>query len=71
VLEEGEHLRYVSVRGTVEELRDDTEDLADLYRRLVRRYQEAPLLDPAPANLAYFRLVPRRLAGQDFRDYQA
>jgi len=59
------------VRGTVEELTPASDDVVDLYRRLVRRYQEAPLLDPAPANFAYFRLVPRRMAGHDFRDYQA
>lgn len=71
VLVEGEHARYVSVRGTVEELSVETDDTVDLYRRLVRRYQDAPLLDPAPTGMAFFRLVPTRMRGYDYRDYQA
>jgi general stress protein 26 len=71
VLAEGEHARYVSVRGSVEELHPERDDVTELYRRMVARYQAEPLLDPDPDNVAYFRLVPRRMRGYDFRDYQA
>jgi nitroimidazol reductase NimA-like FMN-containing flavoprotein (pyridoxamine 5'-phosphate oxidase superfamily) len=71
LLQEGDHARYVSVLGSVEELTPETDDIAALYRRLVARYQKEPLLDPEPENFAYFRLVPRRMRGYDYRDYQA
>lgn len=71
VMVEGDHLRNVSVRGSVEELSPTTDDTAGLYRRIVRRYQDAPLLDPEPADLRYFRLVPTRMTGYDFHGYQA
>jgi PPOX class probable F420-dependent enzyme len=71
VLPQSDYARYVSVRGVVEELHGDQDDVADLYRRIVARYQTEPLLEPEPADMAYFRLVPRRMRGYDFRDYQA
>ncbi len=71
VLEEGEHARYVSVRGTVEELHAGVDDLAGLYRRIVQRYEHREPTEPDPEGTAYFRLVPDRMNGYDYRDYQA
>jgi nitroimidazol reductase NimA-like FMN-containing flavoprotein (pyridoxamine 5'-phosphate oxidase superfamily) len=71
VLEEGEHARYVSVRGAVEELHAGVDDVAGLYRRIVRRYEHREPTEPDPDGTAYFRLVPDRMNGYDYRDYQA
>jgi PPOX class probable F420-dependent enzyme len=68
VMEEGEHERYVSVRGTVHEVLDpDAEgiDRQALYRRIVRRYEGH---DPAGEHTdVYFRLVPSKVTGYDYR----
>jgi PPOX class probable F420-dependent enzyme len=71
VLAEGEHARYVSVRGTVEELHAGVDDVAALYLRIVERYEHRAPTDPKPEGTAYFRLVPERMMGYDYRDYQA
>lgn len=71
VLAEGEHARYVSVRGLVEELDASSNDIAAVYRRIVRRYEHRDPTDPDPEGMAYFRLVPDRMNGYDYRDYEA
>jgi PPOX class probable F420-dependent enzyme len=69
VMEEGEHERYVSVRGTAHEVLDpDAEglDRQALYRRIVRRYEGH---DPAGEHTdRFFRLVPSKISGYDYRD---
>ena len=68
VMEEGEHVRYVSVRGTAHEVVDPRAEGIDpqqLYRRIVRRYEGH---DPAGEHTdVYFRLVPSRVTGYDYR----
>jgi nitroimidazol reductase NimA-like FMN-containing flavoprotein (pyridoxamine 5'-phosphate oxidase superfamily) len=68
VMAEGEHLRYVSVRGTAHEIVEPTSagiDPAALYRRIVRRYEGH---DTTQENTdPVFRLVPRRMSGYDYR----
>ena len=68
VMEEGEHVRYVSVRGTAHEVADPRAEGIDpqqLYRRIVRRYEGH---DPAGEHTdVYFRLVPSRVTGYDYR----
>jgi nitroimidazol reductase NimA-like FMN-containing flavoprotein (pyridoxamine 5'-phosphate oxidase superfamily) len=69
VMAEGEHERYVSVRGAAHEVVDpDAEgiDRQALYRRIVRRYEGH---DPSgPHTDVFFRLVPSRITGYDYRD---
>ncbi len=69
VMAEGEHKRYVSVRGIASEIVDPKSDGIDpvkLYRRIVQRYEGKDsvesLTDPV------FRLVPQRMAGYDYRE---
>ena len=68
VMEEGEHARYVSVRGTAYEVLDPESEGIDgqaLYRRIVRRYEGH---DPVGEHSdAYFRLVPSKITGYDYR----
>ena len=71
VLAEGEHARYVSVRGRVEEVVATGEDVVAVYRRIVRRYEQRDPADPEPVGTAFFRLVPERMIGYDYRDYEA
>lgn len=68
VMAEGEHGRYVSVRGTAAEILDPKSEGIDpvtLYRRIVRRYEGKDsvesLTDPV------FRIVPQRITGYDYR----
>jgi PPOX class probable F420-dependent enzyme len=69
VMAEGEHERYVSVRGTAHEVRDPEAEGIDrqaLHRRIVRRYEDH---DPVqPHTDVFFRLVPERITGYDYRD---
>lgn len=68
VMAEGEHVRYVSVRGRVVELAPGAEgiDQEAVYRRIVRRYEGH---DPSgPFEGLLFRLEPVRLTGYDYRD---
>jgi hypothetical protein len=72
VREEGEHARYVSVRGRALELVDPAADGVapeTLHRRIVRRYEgkdpEEPFVD------VVFRLEPTRITGYDYRDWSA
>lgn len=68
VMAEGEHVRYVSVRGRVVELPPGTNgvDRDAVYRRIVRRYEGR---DPSgPFDGVLFRLEPVRLTGYDYRD---
>lgn len=68
VMEEGQHERYVSVRGEAHEVLDpDAEgiDAQALYRRIVRRYEGH---DPAGEHTdVFFRLVPTKVTGYDYR----
>ncbi|MCZ3389852.1 MAG: pyridoxamine 5'-phosphate oxidase family protein [Actinomycetia bacterium] len=68
VMEEGEHARYVSVRGTAHEVLDpDAQGLnaQALYRRIVRRYEGH---DPVREHTdVFFRLVPTKVTGYDYR----
>lgn len=68
VMEEGEHARYVSVRGTADEVLDAVAEGLDaqaLYRRIVRRYEGH---DPAGEHTdVFFRLVPSKVTGYDYR----
>jgi PPOX class probable F420-dependent enzyme len=71
VMAEGEHARYVSVRGTASDVSDTfTPDTAEsLHRRIVQRYEGR---DPtAPFEGAIFRLVPERMSGYDYRDFKS
>ncbi|HUW17617.1 MAG TPA: pyridoxamine 5'-phosphate oxidase family protein [Actinomycetes bacterium] len=69
VMAEGEHERYVSVRGRAVELGGPeavTVDAEAVHRRIVRRYEGH---DPAePLDGTVFRLVPLRVTGYDYRD---
>jgi hypothetical protein len=69
VMAEGDHERYVSVRGTAVELADleaEGIDAEDLHRRIVRRYEGR---DPSgPFDGTVFRLVASRVKGYDYRD---
>jgi PPOX class probable F420-dependent enzyme len=69
VMLEGEHARYVSVRGTAEELLAPELEGLDpeaSHRRIVRRYEGH---DPAePHTDRFFRLVPSKISGYDYRD---
>jgi PPOX class probable F420-dependent enzyme len=68
VMEEGQHERYVSVRGSAYEVLDPEAEGIDpqaLYRRIVRRYEGH---DPAGEHAdRFFRLVPSRISGYDYR----
>ena len=68
VMEEGQHERYVSVRGEAREvLTPEAEgiDPQSLYRRIVRRYEGH---DPVGKHTdVYFRLVPTKVTGYDYR----
>ncbi len=68
VMAEGEHERYVSVRGVAHEVVDPASEGIDpqaLYRRIVRRYEGH---DPSgPHTDVFFRLVPRLMTGYDYR----
>jgi PPOX class probable F420-dependent enzyme len=68
VMEEGEHARYVSVRGTAHEVLDPTTEGIDaqaLYRRIVRRYEGH---DPSGEHTdVFFRLTPTKVSGYDYR----
>jgi nitroimidazol reductase NimA-like FMN-containing flavoprotein (pyridoxamine 5'-phosphate oxidase superfamily) len=68
VMAEGDHERYVSVRGTAHEVVDPEAEGIDpqaLYRRIVRRYEGH---DPSsPHTDVFFRLVPSRITGYDYR----
>ena len=68
VMEEGEHARYVSVRGSAHEVLDPEAEGIDrqaLHRRIVRRYEGH---DPAGEHTdRFFRLVPSRVNGYDYR----
>jgi len=69
VMAEGEHVRYVSVRGRVVELTPASAPDVDrdaVYRRIVRRYEGHDPLTPFDGVL--FRLEPDRLTGYDYRD---
>jgi pyridoxine/pyridoxamine 5'-phosphate oxidase len=69
VMAEGEHERYVSVRGLAVELGGPESAALDaeaVHRRIVRRYEGH---DPAePLDGTIFRLVPLRVTGYDYRD---
>jgi hypothetical protein len=69
VMAEGEHERYVSVRGRAVELGGREEARVDaeaVHRRIVQRYEGR---DPAePLEGTVFRLVPTRVTGYDYRD---
>lgn len=68
VMAEGDHLRYVSVRGTAVEVDAMAEQLDEeaTYRRIVRRYEGH---DPdGPFGGVTYRIVPDRLTGYDYRD---
>jgi Pyridoxamine 5'-phosphate oxidase len=69
VMAEGDHERYVSVRGPAVELTDlvaEGIDAEDLHRRIVRRYEGR---DPSgPFDGTVFRLVAGRVTGYDYRD---
>ena len=68
VMEEGERARYVSVRGTAREVLDPVAEGIDpqaLYRRIVRRYEGR---DPVGEHTdVYFRLIPTKVSGYDYR----
>lgn len=68
VMAEGEHERYVSVRGTAHEMGDLAAEGIDreaLHRRIVRRYEGR---DPSgPHTDVFFRLIPTRITGYDYR----
>jgi PPOX class probable F420-dependent enzyme len=68
VMEEGEHARYVSVRGDAHEVLDPEAEGIDrqaLHRRIVRRYEGR---DPAGEHTdVFFRLVPTKVTGYDYR----
>jgi nitroimidazol reductase NimA-like FMN-containing flavoprotein (pyridoxamine 5'-phosphate oxidase superfamily) len=68
VMLEGEHARYVSVRGTAHEVLDPESEGIDahgLYRRIVRRYEGH---DPKGEHTdRFFSLVPSRMSGYDYR----
>ncbi len=68
VMEEGEHARYASVRGTAHEVLAPDEvdfDPQALYRRIVRRYEGH---DPVGEHTdVFFRLVPAKVTGYDYR----
>jgi PPOX class probable F420-dependent enzyme len=68
VMLEGDHERYVSVRGTAHEVLDPQAEGIDaqaLYRRIVRRYEGH---DPKAEHTdRFFRLVPSRITGYDYR----
>jgi len=72
VMAEGDHLRYVSVRGDVVEVVDpgaEGIDVQAVYRRIVRRYEGR---DPAqPFDGVLFWLVPRRTTGYDYHELSA
>jgi PPOX class probable F420-dependent enzyme len=72
VMAEGQHLRYVSIRGTAHEVTDPPSEGIDsnaLYGRIVRRYEGH---DPSePHADVFFRLVPTRMTGYDYRSYEA
>jgi hypothetical protein len=67
VMAEGDHERYVSVRGRAVELTDPAAEGIDaeaLHRRIVRRYEGR---DPSgPLEGRVFRLVPDRFTGYDY-----
>jgi hypothetical protein len=67
-MEEGEHARYVSVRGTAREVLDPEAEGIDpqaVYRRIVRRYEGH---DPSEEHTdVFFRLVPTKVSGYDYR----
>ena len=69
VMEEGEHARYISIRGSAHEVVNPEAEGIDpqaLYRRIVRRYEGH---DPAGKHTdVYFRLVPSKVTGYDYRD---
>lgn len=69
VMAEGEHTRYVSVRGRVRELvrgQAPSPDHDAVYRRIVRRYEGH---DPSgPFDGVMLLLEPTRLTGYDYRD---
>lgn len=71
VMAEGEHVRYVSVRGRAVELPAGTPGIDGdaVYRRIVRRYEGHDPTDPFDGVL--FRLEPDRLTGYDYRDLPA
>jgi nitroimidazol reductase NimA-like FMN-containing flavoprotein (pyridoxamine 5'-phosphate oxidase superfamily) len=68
VMEEGQHERYASVRGSAHEILDPEGqglDAQALYRRIVRRYEGH---DPKGEHTdCFFRLVPTRISGYDYR----
>ena len=68
VMDEGQHERYVSVRGEAHEVVDPESvgvDPQALYRRIVRRYEGH---DPSgPHTDRFFRLVPTKVTGYDYR----
>ena len=68
VMEEAEHARYVSVRGTAhEDLDPDAEglDAQVVNRRIVRRSEGH---DPVGEHTdVFFRLIPARVTGYDYR----
>ncbi len=68
VMEEGEHARYVSVRGAAQEVLDPDAEGIDpqaLHRRIVRRYEGH---DPVGEHTdVFFRLIPSRVTGYDYR----
>jgi len=68
VMAEGDHERYVSVRGEAVELADPVAEGVDveaLHRRILQRYEGR---DPqTPFEGVVFRLVPFRLTGYDYR----
>ncbi len=68
VMEEGEHARYVSVRGTAHEVLDPEAEGLDaqaVYRRIVRRYEGH---DPVGEHTdVFFRLTPTKVSGYDYR----
>ena len=69
VMAEGEHKRYVSVRGTASEVVDPKSEGIDpihLYNRIVQRYEGKDSVESLSDPI--FRLVPERLAGYDYRE---
>ena len=70
VMAEGDHERYVSVRGQAVELVDLPDEGVDpeaLHRRIVQRYEGREPTEPFVG--VVFRLVPHRLTGYDYRDF--
>jgi nitroimidazol reductase NimA-like FMN-containing flavoprotein (pyridoxamine 5'-phosphate oxidase superfamily) len=68
VMAEGEHERYVSVRGRAEELGGmgaGAIDAEAIHQRIVRRYEGHDPTEPLEGTV--FRLVPVRVTGYDYR----